>query len=611
MEIERLGPYNIVGKLGRGGMGTVYEAVHRETGEAAAIKLLSPSLAQEEGFRVRFEAEIETLRKLNHPNIVRLIGFGQQEEHLFYAMELVDGPSLEDALRQGRRFEWREVAQMGIEMCRALRHAHDRGIIHRDIKPANLLLTADGHVKLSDFGIARLFGYTRLTAVGNVVGTAEYMAPEQAEGQPVDARSDLYSLGALLYALLARRPVFRGKSLPEVLHKQRFEKPEPLRTYAADAPEAFEQVLSQLLEKEPGKRIPTATVLGRRLEAMLQSHPSGQETMEANTDWFVEDEPAPESALATLLPLPEDSPVAPTIDRPVGLGPTSVLPEPSSPAPSPRKPQTIEIAAKEPTKEISPEPARPVVRNHFVPVGEHELDPAAEEESQPLISWQTVALAIALLLVGLSVWWFLQPPSANALFDRIESRMAAESPLAQPRSASEIAEVSKVVSDFNFYYSSDPRREQIREWEEELKLRQRRCEFEQRISSKTATLSPVEQMYLEAISYERLNPTHAAAQLQALLDLYNHSNGKKSQNEANQSCLAAARLRLEELQREVGRIAGAQLVAIGERLDEADSLREKQRDRATVIYRAVVQLYSDKPWAAKAVARAQKALDEK
>ncbi len=191
MDLEWLGPYQIVGTLGRGGMGTVYEGVHRETGEAAALKLLSPALAQEEGFRIRFEAEIETLRKLNHPNIVRLFGFGEQDEQLYYSMELVDGNSLEEELRRGRHFDWREVTRIGIDICRALRHAHDRGVIHRDIKPGNLLMVADGRVKLSDFGIARLFGYSRLTSPGNVLGTVEYMAPEQAEGGPIDGRADL------------------------------------------------------------------------------------------------------------------------------------------------------------------------------------------------------------------------------------------------------------------------------------------------------------------------------------------------------------------------------------------------------------------------------------
>ena len=139
-------------------MGAVYRAVNVETDEPAAVKILSASLADDADFRQRFEAEIETLRKLRHPNIVRLFGFGEEEGQLFYAMELVEGNSLEQELQNGRRFDWREVAQIGLEMCRALRHAHDRGIIHRDIKPANLLLAVEGHVKLSDFGIARLFG---------------------------------------------------------------------------------------------------------------------------------------------------------------------------------------------------------------------------------------------------------------------------------------------------------------------------------------------------------------------------------------------------------------------------------------------------------------------
>ena len=117
MELERLGPYDIVGTLGRGGMGAVYKAVHRETREAAAVKLLSADLAGEEGFRSRFEAEIETLRKLRHPNIVRLIGVGQQGELLYYVMELVDGNSLEEELRRGRRFDWREVTRIGVETC--------------------------------------------------------------------------------------------------------------------------------------------------------------------------------------------------------------------------------------------------------------------------------------------------------------------------------------------------------------------------------------------------------------------------------------------------------------------------------------------------------------
>ena len=166
MALEKLGPYRIGEPLGRGGMGTVYRGLNKDTNEAAAIKVLSSVLATDEAFRARFEAEIETLKTLKHPNIVQLYGYGEQNGHIFFAMELVDGTSLEEEIQNGRRFHWRETIRIGIEICRALKHAHDCGVIHRDLKPANLLVGRDNHVKLTDFGIAKLFGHTQMTAMG-------------------------------------------------------------------------------------------------------------------------------------------------------------------------------------------------------------------------------------------------------------------------------------------------------------------------------------------------------------------------------------------------------------------------------------------------------------
>ncbi len=383
MQIERLGPYKIGYKLGRGGMGTVYEAVHLETGEPAAVKLLSEALAHEPDFRHRFEAEIETLRKLNHPHIVRLFGFGEEGEHLFYAMELVAGSSLEKELARGRAFSWRETLRIGIDLARALRHAHDRGVIHRDIKPSNLLLTADEEVKLSDFGIARLFGSHGHTMVGSVLGTAEFMSPEQADGRPVSPRSDLYSLGVVLYVLLTRRPLFRGKSVPEILLKQRTEPPTPVGELAPDVPGELQHIVMQLLAKDPEQRIPTAEALLRRLEALDRGLPAGTIADESGQSAPDRAVPAAEELAPTLMT--ENLPAVP----PVG----------GNPAAAEEKPTEIEATAALPQPPLSPYPeanasgslsspsaAKPIKpAGRFTPVGKEELDRAESSPARPPI----------------------------------------------------------------------------------------------------------------------------------------------------------------------------------------------------------------------------------
>src|SRR5262245_22054415 len=271
MQLTRLGPYEIEKPLGKGGMGSVFAATDSRTGERVAVKALTPHLAMAEGFRERFEAEIESLKALRHEGIVRLFGYGEQDGVLFYSMELVDGTSLEDELKAGRRFNWREVTNIAIQLSLALKHAHDHGIVHRDIKPANILLYDDDKVKLADFGIARLFGMNQLTTAGGGLGTADYMSPEQADGRPVTARCDQYSLGGVMYALLTGRPPFRATNLPQMLQLQRFAKPEPVRAFAPDTPEELERLIAQLLAKEPSERFPNMQVLARHLQAMVKA----------------------------------------------------------------------------------------------------------------------------------------------------------------------------------------------------------------------------------------------------------------------------------------------------------------------------------------------------
>jgi eukaryotic-like serine/threonine-protein kinase len=601
MDIEWLGPYQIVGRLGRGGMGIVYEGVHRETGDTAAVKLLSAALAQEEGFRVRFEAEIETLRKLNHPNIVRLFGFGEQDGHLYYSMELVDGNSLEEELRRGRRFDWREAARIGIETCRALRHAHDRGIIHRDIKPGNLLLGNDGRIKLSDFGIAKLYGNSRLTSAGNVVGTAEYMPPEQAEGLPVDARSDLYSLGTLLYALLARRPVFRGKSLPEVLHKQRFEQPDPLRKYAPDAPVELERILAQLLEKNPQLRIPNADLLGRRLEALLQALPGHAETVEAGPEWFKIEEPAATIDQPPPIVLSEEGDTGATLDHLLADDQPKTEPLPAATSRQAAEPAAPAVSPLD--RELAEAMAAPEKRGLFIPVAEHELDPMAEEAPQHTSWWQTLALIGTLVVLWLIAWWSLQPPSANSLYKRIQVVMDSTAPL----SPYDAEQVQKNIDDFIYQYGNDSRAAEVRTFEKEVEQRALQWTFNSRISGvvNKNELSPVVQMYKEAVGHIPLNPTLAMTKLQAMVDLYSRMDEDEQQPEINM-CLKLAEPQLADLRERVQKQAERQIDLLKARLDAADALRKSDPKRAESIYRAVVELYGDKPWAAEPVGRAKK-----
>ncbi len=269
-EFEYLGPYRVERTLGRGGMGTVYKGIHAKSGEAVAIKVIATGIANNMRFRRRFAAEVETLKRLKHPHIVQLVGYGEEQGLLFYSMEYVDGHSLHDHLRQHERLAWDEVIQIGIETTSALKHAHDIGIIHRDLKPANLMLNKAGRIKLTDFGIAKLFGSTDMTAAGSVIGTADYMPPEQAEGKAVTVRSDLYSLGGVLYALLAGKAAFGGKSVPEVLYSVRYNTVPDLRDRVPDVPRELAELIHQLLEKDPQQRPPTALVVGNRLKSLQQ-----------------------------------------------------------------------------------------------------------------------------------------------------------------------------------------------------------------------------------------------------------------------------------------------------------------------------------------------------
>jgi hypothetical protein len=265
MDPQRIGPYELERELGAGGMGTVYLARHVESGRRVALKVLAGSLSREPGFVARFTREIEALRAVTSPHIVELYESGVDGETYYYAMEYVEGETLTARLEREKRLPWRDVIDYGVQVCKALKAAHNAGVIHRDLKPSNLLLTPDGQVKLTDFGVAQLFAGGKLTATGGVIGTAEYMSPEQAEGKRATKHSDIYALGAVMYVMLTGRPPFTGQSALEIAQKHRFGQFDSPRRFVPEIPHWLDEVVCKCLAKNPEQRYPDAYVLSLRL----------------------------------------------------------------------------------------------------------------------------------------------------------------------------------------------------------------------------------------------------------------------------------------------------------------------------------------------------------
>jgi len=254
-EPRKFGPFQIEDQLGTGGMGIVYRAKYLKTGQTVALKVLSPALSADEGTKKRFNREMEILQRLDHKNVVKYYGGGTVGSQHFYAMELLEGGTVEELLKRKGRLSWEQTIEVGKSIARALEHAHYYGIIHRDLKPANLFLTKEGKLKLGDFGIARDTERTALTAAGKTVGTYAYMAPEQITGDPpVSRKTDLYSLGCVLFELLTGRPPFEADNAAQMLMQHIEMKPPRVSSLCADCPIWLESIIEKLLEKEPDDR---------------------------------------------------------------------------------------------------------------------------------------------------------------------------------------------------------------------------------------------------------------------------------------------------------------------------------------------------------------------
>ncbi len=239
--------------LGRGGMCIVYQAWDTRLERNVAVKRLEPPLNEDPRTRARFDREGRALAQLSHPNLVTLIDRGSTENDDYLVFEYVEGNSLKESIRNGP-LPVAEAGHIAGQVAEGLAAAHQAGIIHRDVKPQNILIDRQGHAKVSDFGIATGADWTKVTRAGSIIGSARYMSPEQVRSKPVDARSDIYSLGVVMYEMLAGRPPFDGTSMPEIARQHLNSPPPPLSELRSDLPSGLEKVVLRCLEKLPQDR---------------------------------------------------------------------------------------------------------------------------------------------------------------------------------------------------------------------------------------------------------------------------------------------------------------------------------------------------------------------
>lgn len=647
-EFEYLGPYKVERTLGRGGMGTVYKGVHARSGEAIAIKVIASGVANSPRFRRRFASEVETLQRLKHPHIVSLVGFGEEQGLLFYTMEYVEGHSLHDHLRQHIKMPWEEVVQVGIETASALKHAHDLGIIHRDLKPANLMLNEAGAIKLTDFGIAKLFGSSDMTAVGSVIGTADYMPPEQAEGKPVTTRSDLYSLGGVLYALLCGKAPFGGKSVPEVLYSVRYNAVPSLIEREPDVPPELAELIHELLAKDMQSRPPTALVVGNRLKSIQHAYRARGDGLKGPMPGVDKqsDESAPKSRerVATHLTSLDLSDVddeelrltgaevsslglADDLDKPdetgeklrendAGLGTHEqqtmlapddyVLPPAEAPAaPDPRR--ESELSGEFHDSPSQEEPLTSTGPSHYTPI-EHgsnvtfatQSDP--EEESAGT-DWLQIGsmLGIVGLLIGSCIWgwWMLQPDSADELYASIQA--AAES-----GEDGQLLAARSQVDEFLQRFPDDERFIEVEALADEAELARRTRVLARRASRAGGAdqLSALEQSFLDCMETRANNRVLAAVKMQAFLRVYSGLENLSATERQYVDLIDFAARGGETKQPQQILAATLELEKLIQAADKA--LTDERRQ---AYYRDLILLYGDKTWANEQIAMLKKKLD--
>ena len=276
------GRYRVLRRLGRGGMADVYLAEDEQLGRRVAIKILNERHAADDQFVERFRREATNAAGLSHPNIVSIYDRGEAEGTYYIAMEFLDGQTLKEIVMQRGPLPIGEAIGFTRDLLDALKFAHRKGVVHRDIKPHNVMCDAEGRVKVTDFGIARA-GASQMTEAGSIIGTAQYLSPEQARGGAVDRRSDLYSVGVVLYELLTGEVPFSGDTAVEIAMKHLSTVPKPPSTIRSDIPGPLDQIVLRALAKDPAERFQSAEEMDTELARVAEGFPVSAETAEAAT----------------------------------------------------------------------------------------------------------------------------------------------------------------------------------------------------------------------------------------------------------------------------------------------------------------------------------------
>ena len=316
--LTQVGRYRIERELGRGGMGVVYKAFDPVVERTVAIKTIRLEAEDAEGLLLRLKREAKSVGQLEHPNIVTLYDAGESGSLFYLAMQFIQGETLQDRIDHQRWFNIREILELFRQICAGLDYAHQRGVIHRDIKPANIMITTEGVVKLADFGIAKLAGGNTSTS-GVILGTPSYMSPEQALGKPVDGRSDIFSLGSVLYEMVTGEKAFPGQSTTTVIYKIVHEPPTPITALQPGLDPALEAIVLKALAKSPEQRFQTCTELSTALEFYLNQVGAAM----------------PKTAVASVVLLPPSAPAATPPPRAATPYPAPVAPYPASVTPYP------------------------------------------------------------------------------------------------------------------------------------------------------------------------------------------------------------------------------------------------------------------------------------